>query len=83
MRSSPSVGPWVVYQATVRGQAEGPNVVCGQAEWDELERAQPGYHRLIQAGIAHEGEAERLARGKSGDPVPRSPKATRPVLPPA
>jgi hypothetical protein len=37
-----------------------------------MERAQPGHHKLIQAGIANEGEAERLARGTAGDPPKRS-----------
>lgn len=62
---------WVVYQAAVRGQATGPNAVCGQDEWDEMERAHPGQNRLIKSGITSEGEAERLARGTSGDPIPR------------
>ena len=30
-----------------------------------MERAQPGHHTLVQAGITNEGEAERLARSKS------------------
>ena len=37
----------------------------------EMERAQPGHHKLIQAGILNEGEAERLARGTAGDPPVR------------
>jgi hypothetical protein len=63
---------WVVYKMTVRGNPDGMNAVCSQAEWDALELAQPGYHTLIRAGIANEGEAERLARGTSGDPVARA-----------
>jgi hypothetical protein len=31
-----------------------------------MERAKPGHHKLIQAGITNEGEAERLARGTAG-----------------
>ena len=38
------------------------NAVCRQSEWEAMERAQPGYHTLVQAGITNEGEAERLAR---------------------
>jgi hypothetical protein len=49
------------------------NAVCEQSEWDEMERARPGYHTLIRAGITNEGEAERLARGTSGDPKGRRP----------
>jgi hypothetical protein len=41
--------------------------VCEQSEWEAMELAQPGYRTLIQAGIANEAEAERLARGTSGD----------------
>lgn len=35
-----------------------------------MDRARPGYYMLIQAGIANEGEAERLARGTSGESTP-------------
>ena len=62
---------WVVYKATVRGNTGGMNAVCEQSEWDAMELAQPGQHLLIQAGITSEGEAERLARGTSGDPAKR------------
>jgi hypothetical protein len=62
---------WVVYQVTIRGNPTGMNAVCEQREWEAMERAQPGQHKLIQAGIQNEGEAERLARGSSGDPVKR------------
>ena len=60
---------WVVYKMTIRGNPEGMNAVCEQGEWEAMELAQPGLHKLIQAGIPSEGEAERLARGTSGDPV--------------
>ena len=36
-----------------------------------MERAQPGYHTLVLSGISNEGEAERLARGTSGDAAKR------------
>jgi hypothetical protein len=62
---------WVVYQATVKGMERGPNAVCDQAEWDALEAAAPGANRLIRGGITNEAEAERLARGNSGDFFPR------------
>jgi hypothetical protein len=52
----------VVYQVTLKGHPSGINVVCEQAEWDALDRANPGLHTLIMAGIATEGEAERQAR---------------------
>jgi hypothetical protein len=62
---------WVVYQAAVKGMEQGPNAVCDQAEWDAMEAAAPGRNRLIRGGITNEAEAERLARGTSGDSVPR------------
>jgi hypothetical protein len=51
---------------TVWGRQGGPNAVCTQREWDAMERARPGYHALIRAAVANEGEAERLARESPG-----------------
>ena len=62
---------WVVYKMTLWGKAPGPNAVCEQAEWDEMERRRPGYHSLIRGGIASESEAERLARSAPGGTAPR------------
>jgi hypothetical protein len=56
---------------SVQKQSEALRAVCAQAEWDAMERARPGYHTLIRSGIKTEREAELLARGTSGDPVPR------------
>ena len=58
---------WVVYQVSIDGKTAGRNAVCSQAEWDALELAKPGQHVLVRSGIASEAEAERLARGTSGD----------------
>ncbi len=58
---------WVVYEMVAVRKDQGINVVCKQSEWDALELAQPGKHKLIRKGITNEGEAERLARGTSGD----------------
>lgn len=58
---------WVVYLMTVRNKPEGMKAVCEQSEWDKMELARPGYHLLIQAGIATENEADRLARGDQGN----------------
>jgi hypothetical protein len=55
-------GSWVVFLMTIHGKASGMNAVCEQNEWEAMERERPGYHTLVQAGIANEGEAERLAR---------------------
>ena len=58
---------WVVYEIGAAERNQGMNVVCEQDEWDALELAKPGRHKLIRTGITNEGEAERLARGTSGD----------------
>jgi hypothetical protein len=57
---------WVVYKMTIHGKLSGVNAVCKQDEWDAMEQDRPGYHTLVQAGIATEGEAERLARSGQG-----------------
>jgi hypothetical protein len=58
---------WVVYRMADDRKADGRNVVCEQSEWDEMERRRPGHYRLVREGIENEAEAERLARGTSGD----------------
>jgi hypothetical protein len=58
---------WVVYLMTLHNKQIQLNAVCEESEWDAMELARPGYHTLVQAGIESEGEAERLARGTSGD----------------
>ena len=75
-RQSQRSASWVVYQSAVKGEPTGPNAVCEQSAWEALEAAAPGHNRLIRGGITSEGEAERLARGSSGDPVPRMTRAT-------
>jgi hypothetical protein len=62
MRPTDRAESWVVYVMNLRNKAGGRNAVCEQGEWDALERAYPGHHTLIRAGIPTEGEAERLAR---------------------
>jgi hypothetical protein len=62
MMNGDSSSLWVVYRMTLHGKATGVNAVCTQGEWDAMELARPGYHTLVQAGIAAEGEAEKLAR---------------------
>jgi hypothetical protein len=71
------VETWVVYKtiATVERKQTPSNAVCEQSAWDAMEMAQPGHHTLIQSGIQNEAEAERLARGTSGDPVKRRAQA--------
>jgi hypothetical protein len=60
---------WVVYRKSIHKKASAIFAVCEQVEWDAMERASPGHHTLIRAGIANEGEAERFARsGPSSTP---------------
>ncbi len=67
MRQEQSEDLWVVYLMTVRRHEDQKRAVCQQSEWDRMERAQPGLHLLVRAGITSETEAEKLARGSSGD----------------
>ena len=67
MRQSGEPVAWVVYQMLLDKKPEAMNVVCEQGEWDAMELARPGRYKLVRAGIATEAEAERLARGTSGD----------------
>jgi hypothetical protein len=62
---------WVIYQSISKGVAAGSHSVCGQSEWEAMERTNPGGQTLIQSGITNEGEAERIARGTAGDTKPR------------
>jgi hypothetical protein len=47
---------------TLHGKQAAMSAVCEQSEWEALELARPGYHTLVQAGIATESEAEQIAR---------------------
>ena len=67
MRKQKVVTGWVIYKPQLSGGGPGTIAVCEQEEWDAMELFRPGYHTLIQAGITNEAEAERLARGVSGD----------------
>jgi hypothetical protein len=58
---------WVVYRMTVHKKPNEGIAVCEQQEWDAMERLQPGYHTLIEGGIANEAQAEQLARSSTVD----------------
>jgi hypothetical protein len=74
MKKTEESALWVVYRMTIHGKPSQMNAVCQQNEWDAMESARPGYHMLVQAGIANEGEAERLARSVQPDQaVPGAP----------
>lgn len=75
------VGSWVVYQMPVKGKPEVMRAVCESGEWAAMERDRPGVFTLIRADITNEGEAERLARGTSGDRPDRSHQAKRTAAP--
>ena len=72
---------WVVYRMAIRGSATGAKAVCTPVEWAEIALARPGSHTLLRDRIGSEAEAERLARGASGDTIPRG--APRPAGGPA
>jgi hypothetical protein len=57
---------WAVYQVAAGKQA-GTRVMCPQSQWEELTLNQPNANVLIQDRIASESDAEKLARGTSGD----------------
>ena len=81
MKQAHEAVSWVVYKMTLHGKTDQVNAVCEQTEWEALELSRPGYHTLVRADIADENEAERLARGTSGDPVKRRSRdepATKP-----
>jgi hypothetical protein len=58
----PNANTWVVYERLIHKQDTGPNAVCEQSDWDDMERIRPGSQNLIKAGIATEQEADRYAR---------------------
>ena len=80
MRNKKAVA-WAVYSFPMKGSPDGMRALCEQGEWEAMDRAKPGFYTLIQAGIANEGEAERLARGTSGATKPRNSRATLTTFP--
>jgi hypothetical protein len=74
------IASWVVYRMPIKGTPDGMRAVCEKKEWDAMELARPGHCTLIQADIANEGEAEKLARGTSGDRPPRNHKGRQILL---
>lgn len=69
MRKSNLPEFWVVYRRSMTSHKKvfETNAVCDQAEWEAMELAEPGLHTLIRDRITSEEEAEKLARGISGD----------------
>jgi len=58
---------WAVYKLTLNEGLEAVSAVCEQREWEAIEHARPGRNQLIKGDITSEAEAEKLARGKTGD----------------
>ncbi|OAI45690.1 hypothetical protein AYO44_12530 [Planctomycetaceae bacterium SCGC AG-212-F19] len=65
---------WVVYMMTLHANKPALNAVCEQSEWDAMELSRPGYHTLIQSGIASESEADKIARQRMTATSPFLPK---------
>ena len=76
MRSIAEVKVWAVYQIAAQGKEPAVNAMCDQGEWEQIKKSAPGRFTLIKANITNEGEAERLARGTSGDTKPRNTRVT-------
>ena len=73
MRKSKADELWAVYEV-VQGKQAGMKVMCPQSQWEALALSHPGANALIRDGITSESEAEKLARGTSGDAKPRAGK---------
>jgi hypothetical protein len=71
MRRTKQVETWVVYRMTLPKTLIEVNAMCEQSEWEAMQRENPGVHALIRSGITSEEEAEKLARGTTGDIKPR------------
>jgi hypothetical protein len=66
MRMTKEPESWVVYES-VDGPRSGMKSICDEDEWESLATAKTGAVKLIKKGISSESEAEKLARGTSGD----------------
>ena len=73
MREPDKIETWVVFQA-MQGEQSGIRSVCTESEWTAIVARKPGVNQLVQAGITSEMEAEKLARGTSGDVQKRPPR---------
>jgi len=65
MRKRKVIVGWVVYKSRHAGE-HGPNAVCEQQEWDEMESSDPGSQTLLRSGVPSEALAEALARELPG-----------------
>jgi hypothetical protein len=69
MRHSNQAVFWAVYQRAWKFYRTEvmTTAVCEQGEWDAMQKAEPGVRLLVRGRIGSEEEAEKLARGTSGD----------------
>jgi hypothetical protein len=80
MRNTNEASLWAVYQVAANGKQDAAKAMCDQREWAFVESQGQGRCTLIRANITSEAEAERLARGTSGDPVIRQPRNYSPTV---
>jgi hypothetical protein len=73
MRRS-EVEAWVVYLRPLKAGQDPVRAICSQAEWEAMDRANPGHLTLLHGNLPNEGAAERLARGTAGERPPRGPR---------
>lgn len=66
MRDVTKIRAWVVYE-TVAGPHAGRRFVCTEDEWRVVEARDRSTNRIVKEGIVDENQAEKLARGTSGD----------------
>lgn len=66
MRDVPKIRAWGVYE-TVIGTHAGMRFVYTEDDWKMVESRDQGKNRIVKGGIVDENEAEKLARGTSGD----------------
>jgi hypothetical protein len=70
----PRAEGWAVYLMPMKAGQDAVRAICTQAEWEAMDRDRPGHFTLIQGHLTNEGQAERLARGRSGETPPRGAK---------
>ena len=70
MRTTRRAEFWVMYERTVKVQKKQivSNAVCEQAEWEAMERAEPGANTLVRERI---GSRRRRRNSPGGRPVER------------
>jgi len=66
MKGIEESGPWVVYRVA-QGDATGAMFVCQESDWETLRVAGRSAYELVRNNILSESEAERFARGTSGN----------------